>query len=241
MDHTPRLRMFAGPNGSGKSTLKHVISDELLGVYVNADEIELSLREEGTLDLSRYQLVLDPDSVVKHFQSSSLVTTDSSIQLEKNRLLLAQLPTMSYHAAVTADLIRKELLHHRMSFSFETVMSHHDKVDLLQHAQSLGYRTYLYYIATDDPAINVSRVRLRVSQGGHNVPEEKIHSRYIRSLELLWEAIQHTNRAYLFDNSQDGIGKTWIAEVTNGSEIEVKTDVLPAWFKQAVWDKIASA
>ena len=36
----PRLRVFAGPNGSGKSTLKEVLPESLLGVYVNADEIE---------------------------------------------------------------------------------------------------------------------------------------------------------------------------------------------------------
>ena len=37
---TPRLRMFAGPNGSGKSTFKSVIGSELLGIYINPDEIE---------------------------------------------------------------------------------------------------------------------------------------------------------------------------------------------------------
>ena len=34
---TPRLRIFAGPNGSGKSTIKEVISEELLGIYINPD------------------------------------------------------------------------------------------------------------------------------------------------------------------------------------------------------------
>ena len=37
---TSRFRMFAGPNGSGKSTLKSMISPELLGIYVNPDEIQ---------------------------------------------------------------------------------------------------------------------------------------------------------------------------------------------------------
>lgn len=35
----PRLRIFAGPNGSGKSTIKDVIRKELLGIYINPDEI----------------------------------------------------------------------------------------------------------------------------------------------------------------------------------------------------------
>lgn len=32
--------MFAGPNGSGKSVLKSYLPKELLGVYLNPDEIE---------------------------------------------------------------------------------------------------------------------------------------------------------------------------------------------------------
>ena len=40
-----RLRMFAGPNGSGKSTFKSIIRPELLGIYINPDEIEKDIRE----------------------------------------------------------------------------------------------------------------------------------------------------------------------------------------------------
>ncbi len=51
---TPRLRMFAGPNGSGKSTMKSVLRRELLGVYINPDEIEAEIRQYDFLDLSRF-------------------------------------------------------------------------------------------------------------------------------------------------------------------------------------------
>jgi predicted ABC-type ATPase len=61
-------------------------------------------------------------------------------------------------------------------------MSHPSKVALLARAQMAGYRTYLYFIATDDPAINISRVRNRVKLGGHAVPEDRIVQRYHRSL-----------------------------------------------------------
>ncbi|HEX5222577.1 MAG TPA: hypothetical protein VFZ59_23685 [Verrucomicrobiae bacterium] len=128
----------------------------------------------------------------------------------------------------------------KLSFTLETVKSHPDKITLLEKAQSLGYRTYLYYIATDDPAINISRVRNRVRQGGHRVPEDKIASRYERSLGLLMDAIMHTNRAYIFDNSTQDKDRTWLAEITDGRVLEMKVDLMPAWFKRAVWDKISS-
>ncbi|RFC52967.1 MAG: putative ABC-type ATPase [Verrucomicrobia bacterium] len=46
-DGTRRLRMFAGPNGSGKSVLKSYLPEPLLGVYLNADEIEAGVRGRG--------------------------------------------------------------------------------------------------------------------------------------------------------------------------------------------------
>jgi predicted ABC-type ATPase len=52
----PRLRMFAGPNGSGKSTFKSMIRKELLGVYINPDDIEKEIKDYGFLDLAAYRV-----------------------------------------------------------------------------------------------------------------------------------------------------------------------------------------
>ncbi len=141
----------------------------------------------------------------------------------------------SYHASMLADFLRQKLIAGRVSFSFETVMSHPDKVQLLQVARAAGFRAYLYYVATEDPAINVARVRLRVKQGGHDVPEGKIVCRYARSLGLLREAIRHTDRAYFFDNS--GTEPWFFAEITAGRTIQLQSAVMPVWFKSAVYDK----
>jgi predicted ABC-type ATPase len=96
-------------------------------------------------------------------------------------------------------------------------------------------------VATDDPEINISRVRNRVGLGGHSVPEDKIASRYDRSLDLLLRAIRYTNRAYIFDNSTDNANRrhTWLAEITDGQFMELKTDRIPGWFKRTVLDRIA--
>ena len=68
----------------------------------------------------------------------------------------------SYLASVAVDFLRTRLIQARTSFTFETVMSHPDKVQILARARRAGFRTYLYFVATDDPAINISRVRNRV-------------------------------------------------------------------------------
>lgn len=237
----PRLRMFAGPNGSGKSTIKDALPPQWLGVYINADDMEKCTRADGFLNLEEFKVAADADELQAFFAASTLLAKAGlaaqaqQLTLVGGRVQFGAVPVNSYLASVLADFIRHKLLAAQVSFTFETVMSSPDKVAFLQKAQQAGYRTYLYFVATEDPEINVSRVQYRVQMGGHPVAEDKIRSRYIRSLELLPEAVAFADRAYIFDNS--GAERVWIAEVTQGIEIEIKTDQMPAWFKIALWDK----
>lgn len=243
MNDFPRLRMFAGPNGSGKSTIKSVIRSELLGVYINPDEIEKDIRNGDFLDLQAFGVRTTAAEILAFFQNSTLLAKADLLEeaeylsFNDDKLSFHNVIVNSYFASVAADFIRHKLLETGTSFTFETVMSSPDKVAFLQKAQRRGYRTYLYYVATEDPIINILRVQRRVSLGGHPVPEEKIIARYSRSLDLLVDAVRHTNRAYIFDNSTHQ--QIWTAEITDGEFLEMKTDRMPAWFKIAVWDKFS--
>jgi predicted ABC-type ATPase len=237
----PRLRMFAGPNGSGKSTIKEVIEPQLLGVYINPDEIEKDLRRFDFLDFSAYRVATTAEEVLPFFQQSALLNqagfADEVAELRFNdgKLIFHDVLVNAYYASVAADFIRQKLLDAGITFTFETVMSSPDKVAFLKKAQERGFRTYLYFIATEDPAINISRVQNRVKLGGHPVPHDKIIARYYRSLDLLVEAVRYSDRAYIFDNSFHA--KVWLAEVTDGNVLEIKSDTMPHWFKTALWDK----
>ncbi len=236
--------MFAGPNGSGKSTIKSVVPKGLLGVYLNPDEIQKEIEDRGFLDVRQYGVEATPEEILSFFVNSTLLRKAglereaTSLRFTDGKLDFFEGSVNAYFASVAADFLRRKLLELRVSFSFETVMSSPDKVALLKQAQALGYRTYLYYIATEDPAINVARVQARVNLGGHDVPEDKIVSRYARSLDLLLEAVKHTNRAYLFDNSREGSERLWVAEIIGGKELELKCDPMPLWFQKSVWEKI---
>lgn len=245
---TPRLRMFAGPNGSGKSTIKAVVEAEigsdLFGVYLNADDIESSITQTGYLDVSAYGVATSAAEVLGFFRTSpflaekGLAAAGARLEFGDGKLSFRSVVVNSYFASVAVDFLRQKLLDAGMTFTFETVMSHRSKVDFLRLAQEKGFRTYLYYVATEDPDINVSRVASRVAQGGHDVSPEKIFDRYYRSLELLAEAVQYANRAYIFDNSS--AEKVWVAEVTDYAVLSLKTDVMPFWFKTSLWDKFGS-
>jgi predicted ABC-type ATPase len=237
----PRLRMFAGPNGSGKSTLKDILEPEWLGVYINPDDMEKAIRVSGYIDFTDYRLSVVYDALKQFWQSSTLLQNHRLVDdinlmsFRKNKLYFNSVIANSYHASALSDFARRELLSAKISFSFETVMSNEDKVLFLKSAQTAGFKTYLYYVATEYVEINIERVQIRVANGGHPVPEDKIRKRYDGSLTLLIEAIEHSNRAFIFDNS--GEKPEFIAEVTNGDTIEMKIDEMPHWFKMALWDK----
>lgn len=232
--------MLAGPNGSGKSFLVDSLKQEVnLGVIVNADELEAKLktqyrRRTRVLNLHDWDL-----SLTQHDLDAFVATEDPSPQLplahqqlqklriEENVLLFTDVKVDSYLASRVAEFLRYALLASRQSFTFETVMSHPSKLDFLRDAKAVGFRTYLYFVATEDPEINVARVRARVQKKGHDVNRDKIISRYARTLDSLFDAVRLVNRAFIFDNS--ATAPQLIVEVEEGRKVSFKTEVIPAW------------
>lgn len=241
---TPRLRVFAGPNGSGKSTMKSAIPSHLIGIYINPDEIEKATRDSGRLEFGEFQLNVEGDEALRFLREHRLIGAArlgeevARIGFSDNGLDLRAIAMNSYFASVFADYIRNKLLDARLSFTFETVMSSADKVDFMLRARASGYRTYLYFVATEDPEININRVRNRVAAGGHPVPTEKIVQRYGRCLALLPAAVAASNRAYIFDNS--GADLLLLAEVTDGTDLEFKVEEIPDWFMHAYVGKVCN-
>ncbi len=237
-----RIRVFAGPNGSGKTTIfKSILIDSKvnLGVYVNADEIEYLLTtNKGTIDFHKeFELDVDELELISFFRNSqfspikrSEADLYSKLKIESG-VLTVDTSIDSYLSADLAEFLRRKLLSSGVSFTYETVMSHPSKVDFLKHAKEAGYRVYLYYISTNDPAINVSRVEFRVTKNGHSVSPDIIKSRYERSLNLLQSAVLCSDRAYIFDNT--GTKAELVAEITDGSEVRLNfPEKVPFWVEK---------
>ena len=106
-------------------------------------------------------------------------------------------------AAQLAEKQREEHVSRMEDFCFETVLSTDRNVKLLKKARQKGYFIRCYYILTADPMINVLRVKSRVEAGGHDVPKEKIISRYDRALALVKELIKVCDICHIYDNSSN--------------------------------------
>jgi len=87
------------------------------------------------------------------------------------------------------------------SFAFETVLSNPDKLDFIKFSKTKGYKVITIYIVTSSPKINIERIKDRVARGGHDVPTDKIISRYHRSLDLMFDVIALSDNAMVYDNS----------------------------------------
>lgn len=103
-----------------------------------------------------------------------------------------------------AEHKREKLLSEGKSMIVETVLSRTDKIDFILKARDLGYRIISLFIGTASVEINCSRVKKRVSEGGHDVPEEKIRARYARSMENLPLLADCSDELYVYDNSEEG-------------------------------------
>jgi len=123
----------------------------------------------------------------------------------------------------------------RESFVFETVLSDPvgDKVEFLRKAAERGYAVVLCYIGIASPEISEVRVAMRVLQGGHDVPGEKLIARFPRTLVNLRRAIRVLPRVMAFDNSDLSRPFRKVAEWRDGLVVTMK-EPLPPWLDRAI-------
>jgi predicted ABC-type ATPase len=151
-------------------------------------------------------------SVIAGPNGSGKSTLTSTIWFEGNanlidpdaiarRLDIAHPARAAIPAAREAILRSRALLADRVSFALETTLSGHGAMGIMRQAMDAGYKTFLVYVSLGDPELHIERVRLRVSQGGHDIPDADIRRRYWRSLKRAPEALRLADEAVVLDNS----------------------------------------
>ncbi len=98
----------------------------------------------------------------------------------------------------------ERLLAARESFVYETTLSSRQSIELMRTARAASYDVWLVFVMLTSADLHVERVANRVARGGHHIPEDTIRRRYETALGRLPDAIQISNRAALYDNSNAG-------------------------------------
>ncbi|HEY6392120.1 MAG TPA: AAA family ATPase [Bryobacteraceae bacterium] len=116
-------------------------------------------------------------------------------------------PANPRRAAVAAGreviLRTREYLGNQQSFAIETTLSSRSSLTTICEAQERGFIVHLVYVCVNTPERSIQRVRERVTEGGHDVPEEDVRRRYVRSLQNLPAVLLQAHKAVVYDNSDD--------------------------------------
>lgn len=140
-------------------------------------------------------------------------------------------PQRAYEAAKIAEKQREEYLHKDKSFAAETVFSHPSKLELIRDAQRNGFMVVLYHVHVATPELAKMRVEARKQAGGHNVPQDKIFSRFPRTLAYLQDAIQMADRSIVLDNTDVLYPHRHLMTLERGRVVRLAKD-LPDWAYQ---------
>lgn len=159
-----------------------------------------------------FETFINADAIAK--EAGSIVTNEST-----------------WNAKLTADAQRNSLLESSASFCTETVFSHPSWIEFIRKAKQLSYEVILIFICLDDPALNAARVQQRVSQGGHDVPADRIGPRYQRSIAYCTQAIPLADEVWLLDNTLPEHPFTAIARFVQGQLIELAPGLIPCWVR----------
>lgn len=159
----------------------------------------------------------------------------SGLRLVNADVLAKELRIDAYLAAQMANALREKLLEQRESFVFETVFSDpkNDKIDFLRRAVKAGYNVILCFIGIADSVTSEDRVAMRVTQGGHDVPTDKLATRFPRTLENLKKSIRLLPLVFVFDNNDLANPYQQIAIFQNGRAL-LLSEPLPHWMKEVL-------
>ncbi len=128
-------------------------------------------------------------------------------------------------AAKYATILREECLENGKSLIFETVLSASDKIDFIEKGINLGYFVRLFFVGTNHPSINASRIANRVLEGGHDVPISKIISRYYKSIINCSFLSEKVDRLYIYDNSENYANPKLLFRTKNGKLEKFYTEI----------------
>lgn len=96
----------------------------------------------------------------------------------------------------------KYLLKSGEDFAFETTLATKSYTHFIKEAKILGYSVSLLFFWLNSPELAINRVKLRVAEGGHHIPEDMIRRRYDNGLKNLFNLYQSiVDQWMLIDNS----------------------------------------
>lgn len=116
-------------------------------------------------------------------------------------------------------------------FMIESNLADNRSYEWISLIKTKNYQVKLYYLSTDDVTINIGRVQRRVLEGGHDIAESIIRSRYQQSHSYLKTKLSEFKEVYLIDNSTDA--SRIQVKLIDGIIVEKASDLIN-WAKEII-------
>ena len=139
--------------------------------------------------------------------------------------------TVSFHAGRIMLKRIGELMSNKVDFAFETTLTTLSYTNTIRLAKELGYTITLLYFWLNDVNLAIERVKNRVSEGGHDIPEETLKRRYYRGMHNLTSRFITICDYWIVINNS-GRPHTFVAEGEGETELKIYDDV--------IWQQIKS-
>ena len=143
-------------------------------------------------------------------------------------------PEAVMQAARYCEQQREACIANRKSLIFETVLSSDGKVDFIRRAHEAGYFIRIFFVATNHPSINASRIAQRVLEGGHDVPITKIISRYQKSILNCKRVASLADHIYVYDNSVEDTEARLLFRMSEGQLVKRYIGEIPLWAQSII-------
>lgn len=182
----PLAIILAGHNGSGKSTMwRKSLSDQVRIPLVNADRMMLSILPEAGNDGALPSWAQD----LRDKDEGWMRVAQEGVQAFVAHAMGAKVP-----------------------FAMETVFSYWQeqpdgsvasKIDMIRDMQRAGYFVLLIFVGLTNVTLSILRVRTRVAENGHDVPEERLEHRFPRTQHAIRAASAVADASIFVDNSRE--------------------------------------
>ena len=132
----------------------------------------------------RIIIIAGPNGAGKTTFARELLPNEANISTFINADLLAAGldPLQPERAAIQAGRMMLEMIDacvaREDNFAFETTLSGRTFARRIPQWQAQGYWVTLFFLRVSTPEITIARVRQRVMEGGHDVPEEVVRRRF---------------------------------------------------------------
>jgi len=120
-------------------------------------------------------------------------------------IALSDAQSAAWHEGIR---LLKRAIAERLDFAFETTLGGTTITGLLNKAMASRMEVRIWYVGLHNVDLHIARVRARAARGGHDIPDERIRERYVRSVLNLIRLMPKLSELRVYDNSADADPET---------------------------------